>query len=89
MGRPQKTAFFKIQVAYWRTNGKTNVRIGRFTASISKADMEMTPVNLRELHADFWVILTQSPRKLIYSPRPKMCLIEYYVKNQNQVSTLV
>jgi hypothetical protein len=49
----------KIQTAYWQTNGRINIRTGRFTALTSK--MGTLPQNLRELCVDFGTQHATSP----------------------------
>jgi hypothetical protein len=36
----------ECQIAYWQTNGRTNIRLGSFAYSISEARREMTPRDL-------------------------------------------
>jgi hypothetical protein len=69
------------QIAYWLTNGKTNIRLGNFAYSISEARREIddlaTP--LGELCADLWTIQTQSPRNFTRYYCVLMFRMKYFV----------
>lgn len=53
----------KIQNAYWWTKGRTNIRIGRSAASISKLGGRWRREISRELRTELWTLESQ-PSKL-------------------------